>query len=112
MDASLCKLEWTDARTDTNGPWTTRIDERGVLAMSHPYEPAHVGNLAEAGFVLPPQAAGRRFLRFYLSDTYAGYETGNPELGYPPECFPGLTRLSQRFSPVPRGELPWTGCPG
>ena len=99
MSTPLHKLEWADARINTDGPWATRVDDRGVLTVSHPYQPSESGSIAEARFALPPGSRGRRFVRFYLSDTYAGHETGNPELGYPPEHFP-----SARFATVSVGE--------
>jgi len=72
----------------TSGLWRATCDPRGVLTMGHPYEPSAAGGQARVRCVLPPASAGRRFLRFYLSDGYAGHESGNPELNYPPEWFP------------------------
>ena len=72
-----------------DGEWRTGLDPRGVLTMSHPYSPSVAGGRATARCPLPVAALGRRFLRFYLSDGYAGHQTGNPELKYPPEWFPG-----------------------
>ena len=105
MNATFSRLEWADAQTKANGPWTMHTDDRGVLTMSHPYEPSCAGNLAEASFCLPVATGGRRFLRFYLSDTYAGHETGNAELGYPPEHFP-----EARFASVSVGQTEVFRC--
>jgi len=105
MHTTFCNFEWADARTDSSGLWAIHTDDRGVLTMSHPYEPSAAGNLAEASFCLPAVTGGRRFLRFYLSDTYAGHETGNTELGYPPEYFP-----EARFASVSVGQTEIFRC--
>ena len=90
-EAAVSAIDIEQLRVATAGAWTTSTDPRGVLTMRHPYQPSVQGSCAEAQAPLPatpPATSAQRFLRFYLSDGYAGHETGNPELGYPPEWFP------------------------
>jgi hypothetical protein len=84
------------AAVSVSGAWVSRADARGVLTLSHPYAPSEAGTVAEASWAIPILPAGRHFVRFYLSDGYAGHDTGNAELGYPPERFEGVRFVSVR----------------
>ena len=85
---SVVKIPIASMRLSTSGKWSIATDPRGVLTMNHPYESSKSGNVAEARCPLLYLGPNRHFLRFYLSDSYAGHETGNPELNYPSEYFP------------------------
>jgi len=100
MDTVVERIEIEALEVSTSGLWRVTRDPRGVLTMSHPYEPSTAGGQARAHCCLPPASPGRRYLRFYLSDGYAGHDAGNPELKYPPEWFP-----QARFITVSIGDV-------
>lgn len=57
---------------ETKGPWVTRVDHRGLLAMRHPWTPSEEGNFAMARreVELPADWQGPVRLAFYVSDDY------------------------------------------
>lgn len=60
---------WTH---ESKGPWQTRIDHRGLLAMHHPWVPSEQGNLAMSwkDVTIPDEWQGDVALTFYQSDDY------------------------------------------
>ena len=104
MDGTTAAIAIDELHLETTGLWSTQRDARGLLTMSHPHAPSAAGAEARATGGLPAASSSsgspaRRFLRFYVSDGYAGHRTGNPELGYPREWFP-----QARFVSVAVGE--------
>lgn len=60
---------WTH---ENKGPWHSRLDHRGLLAMQHPWEPSEQGNFAMStkDVTLPEDWQGDVALTFYQSDDY------------------------------------------
>ncbi|MBI2298728.1 MAG: hypothetical protein HYU66_07230 [Armatimonadetes bacterium] len=60
-------------RFTSEGPWSSRVDRRGVLTLTHADTASRAGGFAQLQGTLPvPPAAGSLVLRWYESDTYCG----------------------------------------
>ncbi len=69
-DLAFGSEEW---KTQTQGAFTVRLDQRGVMMMSHPDTPAKAEDWASASRLvdLPKNPKGL-VVRFYLTDDYVG----------------------------------------
>ncbi len=82
---------WTH---ESKGPWQTRVDHRGLLAMHHPWVPSEQGNLAMAwrDVTLPEDWQGEIALTFYQSDDYHTNPADPAGAALPAEGFVGHRR--------------------
>lgn len=60
-------------RTSSRGPYSVRVDRRGVLTFTHADVPSRPGSFAQATRTVPVSANAETVtLRWYYSDTYCG----------------------------------------
>ncbi|MBL7647724.1 MAG: hypothetical protein JNK74_16180 [Candidatus Hydrogenedentes bacterium] len=82
---------WTH---ESKGPWQTRVDHRGLLAMHHPWVPSGQGNLAMSwkDVAIPDDWTGDVALTFYQSDDYHTNPADPAGAALPAEGFVGHRR--------------------
>lgn len=91
---------WTQ---ESKGPWQTRVDHRGLLAMQHPWIPSEQGNFAMSwkDVTLPDDWQGDVALTFYQSDDYHTNPSDPAGAGLSADGFIGHRRKQVLVNNVP-----------